>query len=107
MMHVVDAATALSAHWQAMAKSATKTGYTFKPNIKDWTKPEEIKILTDLLEKREAGQVISRMLVHQTTVYKNPFRTNFTKHVESGYATTEAFTAVKEIVWEDHLMADD
>eukprot|EP00961_Rhodomonas_salina_P113418 1525784-Rhodomonas_salina.1 len=107
MTHVVDAATALSTHWQAMAESAKKTGYTFKPNIEDWTTPEEIKILTDLLEKREAGQVIPRMLVHQTTVYKNSVGTNFTKHVESGYATTEAFTPAKEIVWEDHLMADD
>eukprot|EP00961_Rhodomonas_salina_P169107 2278628-Rhodomonas_salina.1 len=63
-----------------MAESAKKTGYTFKPNIDDWTTPEEIKILTDLLEKRKAGRVISRMLVHQTTVYKNSFGTNFTKH---------------------------
>eukprot|EP00961_Rhodomonas_salina_P193708 2615345-Rhodomonas_salina.1 len=69
----------------------------FKNKIEEWTTDTEIKTLTDLMEKRDSGRAVSRMLVQQNTVYKNAFGTNFMKHVESGYDTTAKFTSAKEI----------
>eukprot|EP00961_Rhodomonas_salina_P055220 741823-Rhodomonas_salina.1 len=82
-----------------MAEHSKKSGLTFKSKLEDWTSDTEIKILTDLMEKRDAGRVVSCMLasVQQNTVYKNAFGTNFTKHVESGYDTTAKFILAKEI----------
>eukprot|EP00961_Rhodomonas_salina_P266998 3607751-Rhodomonas_salina.1 len=62
-----------------MAESSKKSGMPFKNKIEDWKTDAEIKILTDLMEKRDAGRVVSCMLVQQNTVYKNAFGTNFTK----------------------------
>eukprot|EP00961_Rhodomonas_salina_P027323 369720-Rhodomonas_salina.1 len=97
MTHIIDAANCLSAHWAAMAESSKKSGLPFKNKIEDWTTEAEIKILTDLMEKRDSGRIVSSMLVQQNTVYKNVFGTKFTKHVESGYDTTAKFTLAKEI----------
>eukprot|EP00961_Rhodomonas_salina_P057576 773640-Rhodomonas_salina.1 len=56
MAHIVDAANCLSAHWAAMAEHSKKSGLTFKSKLENWTSEAEIKILTDLMEKRDAGR---------------------------------------------------
>jgi hypothetical protein len=60
-----------------------------------------------MLNTRDSGWLKSRMEVVQTSVYKNTFRTNFTKFKESGYDSQDKFNVAKEIAWEDYLLASD
>jgi hypothetical protein len=107
LAYITSVAKALFLFIQTKADEAKKAGQNFKEDLDQWTTQDEIDTLSNMLNTREAGRLISRLEVVQTSVYRETFGSNFTKFKESGYDTQAKFDIAKEIAWEDYLLTKD
>eukprot|EP00961_Rhodomonas_salina_P207163 2796158-Rhodomonas_salina.1 len=85
---------------------ATNTMAEFKTKWMEYKTDKDITMMTDVLQDRENGRVITCLSIMQSTVIKNAFGTADPKAFwKAGQKSEEGFKAVMDTTMEDNLLA--
>eukprot|EP00961_Rhodomonas_salina_P217037 2932430-Rhodomonas_salina.1 len=107
LMYIMETARVMFDKYNTLSETAKATNRMalFKTKWSEYTMPEDIKMMTEILQDHYNGRVIMRLSVMRSTIIKNTFGTAYPKSfTKAGQGSEEAFKAAMDTTMEDHML---